>query len=295
MVTNITSSIGLQFSYAYVLNEFSDGFHYYLFGNSGSPQNPSTIFPTVGTTVNIASVTFDIPVTPTIVLTQLFPVQNLSSEWFYYRTGFMTCNKNEDNLMAQSVNITLPIYLSTFSATKHSEHTARLYWTTSSEVNSDYFGIERSIDGESWDDIGRVSATGNSSRELDYEYIDRNLPLGRSKDQLFYYRLRLTDLDGTFKYSDIRGVNFDKQSTRLVTIYPNPTLDLINVDLSGIDLDNGKIHLSVYDMSGKQLITKSIIGNGIELIHAQSLPAGPYNVVVQQGTNLLQQRIVKID
>ena len=105
----------------------------------------------------------------------------------------------------------------------------------------------------------------------------------------------MTDLDGKYKYSDVRGVNFGKSYNGFVTIYPNPTVEHINVDLSGMDLDGGTIDLSVYSMSGQMMIKKNIIGNGIELIDVNQLPASTYNVVVKQGDKLFQQKIIKID
>jgi hypothetical protein len=189
----------------------------------------------------------------------------------------------------------LPINIKNFSVSKLNERSAKLNWTTSLEINSDYFGIERSKDGDNWENIGKVAAAGNSDSELKYEYIDNKLPLIRSNEQVFYYRLRLTDLDGQFKYSDVRGINFGKSFAGLVTIYPNPTAERINVDISGMDLDAGKIDLSVFDMNGRRVIYKNIGGNGIELINVDSLPASTYNVMVKQGENVFQQRIIKID
>lgn len=190
----------------------------------------------------------------------------------------------------------LPIYNTMFSVVKHTNRSSKLNWKTSSEINSDFFEIERIYEGSfDWEVIGRVAAAGNSSIELAYEFIDDKLPLIRSKEQLFYYRLRMTDLDGQYKYSDVRGVNFGKLSEGVVTIYPNPTVEHINVDLSGMDLDAGAVDLFVYDMSGRQMIKKSIIGNGIELIDVSLLPASTYNVVVKQGETAYQQRVIKID
>ncbi len=189
----------------------------------------------------------------------------------------------------------LPITLLTFNVTKLNSKSVKLNWKTSLEINSDFFGIERSKDGNTWETIGKVIAAGNSSKELAYEFIDDNLPLIRTKEQVFYYRLRMTDLDGKYQYSDVRGVNFGKLSTGVVTIYPNPTVEHINVDLSGMDLDAGKVDLFVYDMSGRQVIKKNIIGNGIELIDVSQLPANTYNVVVKQGETAYQQRVIKID
>jgi Secretion system C-terminal sorting domain len=270
--------------------------HTYHWFSSIQVLNPSTLFP-LNTPVTVGTISSAPASTPEIVMTDLAPPADNMGLYLYYRTALQVSNdcKFEDNLIQAQGNILLPIHLSTFSATKHAERSSKLNWKTSSEINSDYFDIERSQDGNTWETIGRVSAAGNSSSELTYAYIDDKLPLLRSKEQLFYYRLRMTDLDGTFKYSDIRGVNFGKLSEGVVSIYPNPTVEHINVDLSGMDLEAGNVDLFVYDMTGRQMIKKSIIGNGIELIDVTLLPASTYNVVVKQGATTYQQRVIKID
>ena len=250
----------------------------------------------------VGSTGFSIPnAGSTKVATLRFPilVSNSTTDIIPNST-FIEIFTDDDDFLSPGVvtglmNFALPIHLSYFSATKHTERSSKLNWKTSSEINSDYFGIERSKDGNTWETIGRVTAAGNSSRELAYEFIDDKLPLIRSKEQVFYYRLRMTDLDGQYKYSDVRGVNFGKLSEGVVTIYPNPTVEHINVDLSGMDLDAGAVDLFVYDMTGRQVIKKSIIGNGIELIDVSLLPASTYNVVVKQGETAYQQRVIKID
>jgi len=110
------------------------------------------------------------------------------------------------------VSIPLPAKLSVFSAEQYSASASKLNWTTSFGQSVDYFDIERSDDGMNWSNIGSVKASENSNSELEYSYIDNNLPLTRSKEQIFYYRLRMTDLDGKFEYSDIRGVNFTRSA-----------------------------------------------------------------------------------
>jgi hypothetical protein len=60
-------------------------------------------------------------------------------------------------------------------------------------------------------------------------------------------------------------------------------------------LADGEVTLSVYDMNGRNLISKSVLGDGIELIEMQQYPAGTYNVVVQQGDNVQHKKIIKID
>lgn len=195
-----------------------------------------------------------------------------------------------------ALNVILPIDIKTFSATKDGDRNARLDWSTSLEINSAYFGIERSTDGNTWEGISKVAAAGNSNTEQFYAYTDRDLPLNRNKDQIFYYRLQLVDLDGQYKYSDIRGVNFGKaDSDKIISLYPNPAVQMVNLDLSGMDLESGDIHLRVSDMQGRNMIDKPIYGNGIEPVDVTQLPAGTYNVAITQGQNLYQKQFIKID
>lgn len=188
----------------------------------------------------------------------------------------------------------LPITIKTFSATKDGERWSKLNWTSSSEINSDYIGIERSTDGEDWTTIGQVKAAGNSNRDIDYIYYDRSLPMARSIDNIFYYRLKLTDLDGQYKYSETRGVNMGRLEG-LVSIYPNPATDIINVDLTDMDLHEGIIHLSVYDNTGKAIISKEVNGAGIEPIQASNMAAGSYQVVVKQGDTTHRKQIIVVN
>ena len=188
----------------------------------------------------------------------------------------------------------LPITIKSFSATKDGERTARLDWTSSSEINSDFIAIERSTDGEDWTTVGQVKAAGNSNRDIDYIYYDRSLPMARSIDNIFYYRLKLTDLDGQYKYSETRGVNMGRLEG-LVSIYPNPATDIINVDLTDMDLHEGIIHLSVYDNTGKAIISKEVNGAGIEPIQASNMAAGSYQVVVKQGDTTHRKQIIVVN
>lgn len=203
---------------------------------------------------------------------------------------------NYTNLVVWPITstVTLPIKLSSFSAVKDGDRSARLDWTSASEVNSAYFGIERSTDGINWQAIDRVAAAGNSSSKLDYQYYDRNLPISRSNDHIFYYRLQLVDLDGQYKYSDVRGVNFEGiASTDVISLYPNPTTSLVNIDLRDMDIEQGSIHLIVVDMAGRLILNKTINGNGIEPIDVSRYDAGSYQVLVTQGSQQHQKRFIK--
>jgi hypothetical protein len=190
----------------------------------------------------------------------------------------------------------LPITLSTFSATKHFDRSSKLDWTTSSEINSEYFGIERSRDGDTWETISQVVAAGNSREDKYYEYIDDKLPFSRSKDQIFYYRLRLTDQDGSFKYSDIKGVNFNRQTADgVIAVYPNPATQMVHIDVVGMDESQGETKLRIFDMYGRVMLDKAILGSGLEPVDVLQYPSGVYNISVTQGDKLHQKQFIKVE
>ena len=128
-------------------------------------------------------------------------------------------------------NIVLPVELVDFDA-KIREDVVELMWETASETNNDYFTIERSEDGRFWENIGAVAGQGTSSLSTIYQFIDKH-PF----TNLSYYRLKQTDFDGQFSYSDINSVFVEKKQA--VKIFPNPATDFIfisNIDFSESEL-----------------------------------------------------------
>lgn len=190
----------------------------------------------------------------------------------------------------------LPIKLSLFDVVKYDATSAKIDWKSAKEVNSDFFDLERSEDGVSWTQVTTIKAAGNTSNTQEYSYIDSNLPGTRTSNKIFYYRLRMVDLDGSFAYSDVRGVNFTRsKAEEYLTVYPSPTANRLNIDMSSFTLDNGDISLEIYDQLGKRVMTKDIIGTGIELIDVSDLPASVYVLKVTQDIKIHTKQFVKID
>lgn len=110
----------------------------------------------------------------------------------------------------------LPIELLTFKG----EYTSKgndLKWVTASETNNDFFTLERSSDGQNFKGIAQVKGAGNSTQELSYDYIDVWAPEG-----INYYRLKQTDFDGKYSYSNIIALRSLKKD-ELFLVYPNPS------------------------------------------------------------------------
>ena len=120
----------------------------------------------------------------------------------------------------------LPVELLYFEG-KSLSTTNYLYWSTASEHNSDYFQIERSIDGEKWESVGSKTASGNSNSKIDYNFLD-------SFDDLVinYYILKQFDFDGQFKiYGPISLDN--TMSFKKIVKYVNLFGQEVNSDTKG--------------------------------------------------------------
>ncbi len=112
----------------------------------------------------------------------------------------------------------LPIKLLSFEATPKDDR-VRLDWITASEINNDYFTVEKSIDNEEFFEIGEIAGSGNTTSKREY-YLDDTKPFYG----ISYYRLKQTDYDGSFTYSATIPVNYKKSFTKF-TIFPNPATD----------------------------------------------------------------------
>ncbi len=119
---------------------------------------------------------------------------------------------------------TLPIKLISFYAKNNFSNTIILSWKTATEIDNDFFTIERSKDGYGWEEVAQIVGAGNSSSILAYSATDDYPYSGIS-----YYRLKQTDYDGQFSYSDVKSVTLAKRTVNQIKLYPNPTYDKITV------------------------------------------------------------------
>lgn len=116
----------------------------------------------------------------------------------------------------------LPVELLHFDAQRISDKRVNIQWSTASEENNDYFTIERSEDGASFESIGKVVGVGNSTNRVNYEFIDEN----SVRDVTSYYRLKQTDHDGmsrTFRMIAVPCTDIKREFN--VSIVQNPVVD----------------------------------------------------------------------
>ncbi len=175
----------------------------------------------------------------------------------------------------------LPIQLVSFDA-KLNQNQVDLSWVTASEVNNDYFTIQRSSDGIEWIDIKKINGAGNSSTTLNYFTVDKNPLVGLS-----YYRLQQTDFNGNKSYSEIRPIKYTIESAT-VLVYPNPNNGLLTIEGDMNELNEIKI----YNALGQDIthtITITTKGETKKIIDLSHLADGIYFVKTLSTLN----RIVK--
>ncbi len=189
----------------------------------------------------------------------------------------------------------LPIELISFTG-KNQGATNLLEWTTASEINNDYFIIERSADGMSFEKIGTVTGAGNSTVDVNYNFIDLT-PFSSPKERgVKYYRLRQTDFNGDYTYSDIIYLANTELSTlnfELSTLYPNPATDDLNYSINS--LEDMEITLLVVDVLGRVVIEKSstlVKGANNSKINVTEIASGTYvlQVITANGLSKAQKR-----
>ncbi|MEZ5025049.1 MAG: T9SS type A sorting domain-containing protein [Chitinophagales bacterium] len=140
----------------------------------------------------------------------------------------------------------LPVELISFSGWNEGV-VNKLNWTTASEKNTLRFEIEKSTNNAAWTYIGEKAAAGNSNAELQYDFTDNNPLVGNN-----YYRLKIFDIDGSFKYSNVINVPVSEVvANTFGNIYPNPTGGTLNVEIQATHAFDTK--LLAYDVLGKQI------------------------------------------
>ncbi len=116
----------------------------------------------------------------------------------------------------------IPVELASFSYCVNGNN-VELKWTTATETNNQGFQVERSQKSDvksqnGWESIGFVNGNGTTTENSDYSYIDKNLQPGK-----YFYRLKQTDMDGSFYYSNELEVSIEYPFVfKLEQNYPNP-------------------------------------------------------------------------
>lgn len=174
----------------------------------------------------------------------------------------------------------LPIVLNSFDISCNNDF-PEIKWSTSAEINNDYFTIEKSVDALNWEIVAHIQGAGNSNQLINYSYIDESY---ESNNQTFYYRLKQTDFDGNFEYFNVLPIKCEGATSPI--IFPNPVTSTITI--SGKEINK----IEIIDVLGR--IVKRVISNAVnETINVSDLSNGTYVVKVYETNKISNQKIIK--
>lgn len=179
-----------------------------------------------------------------------------------------------------SISVALPVTFTRISAKAINDKLAIIEWTTSCENNNDFFTIESSNDGSTWESKNTVKGFGTTNRSQNYKYLDTNIVNGAS-----YYRIKQTDFDGKTSFSKVcfMGNTFHNE----LKIYPNPSNSHF-IYFDGVEMFPNNI--SIFNMEGKLVISfDNFHSNMLDL---SSLENGLYEIIIQNEKNVLKSHFI---
>jgi hypothetical protein len=279
-VENSSNSSYLSTSSYDIYGYYSNGVHMQLLGDMTLRQNYKKSITTLNTTYNASTASVDLAWTAPIgelvteykiykssdslanftLLTTLLSTDSVFSDSlitstgnYYYITYVTLDTTNSGSYYNRSTGTfatmdttgyanssALPMELISFDVVNENG-SAKLQWSTASEINSSHFELEKSTDGITWDIFNHIQAAGYSTSVINYRAFDYNLGTVKT-----YYRLKLVDFDGTWEYSDVRVID---PKTNSFAIYPNPS-NSNKINLKGWLEPMGKEELRITDTRG---------------------------------------------
>jgi hypothetical protein len=165
-------------------------------------------------------------------------------------------------------------------------------WSTASEINNDYFIVERSSDGTNFEQIGTRKGAGNSNSTLYYSMLDAAPMKGVS-----YYRLKQVDFDGTATKSEMVAVNFGEHN--VLNVFPNPAQTEISYKFTAAA--DGVVEVQMIDALGKVVYSANEnVVKGVNVsqpMNIGNLPLGVYIMQIRpMGSEIIepmQKRFIK--
>ena len=211
----------------------------------------------------------------------------LPNTTYYYRVrsivNGVTSNSSNVKMVttASAPLVVLPVQLNLFDVQKLST-SVKIYWATSQEINTSYFTVQQSTDGNNWKDKSVVKAQGFSNLTHNYEALDKTPDAG-----LNFYRLKATDKNDAVTYSNTRSVLFEKNSSILIT--PNPATTFVNITIVKNALSATQIYL--YDINGILINQFTTTSNSLQ-INTGSLTRGIYLIKVNNDNKVSTHKLL---
>ncbi|TNE55823.1 MAG: T9SS type A sorting domain-containing protein [Bacteroidetes bacterium] len=186
--------------------------------------------------------------------------------------------------------VPVPITLMDFVAVQQGDE-AFIHWQTASEINNDYFVLERSLDGIEFRTIQKFDGQGTTSKGTSYEFVDQP-----NHNGTVYYRLKQVDFDGNESHSMVQAVNFGGGKEVPMEVTPNPVKERCEVKLSDLKIGED-ITIEVFDLNGRVMLTETIEDNQLSHqvleLNLAEFRSGMYYVAAKKLSGTVQTKIIK--
>ena len=195
------------------------------------------------------------------------------------------------NLGSGSGNNPLPIDLLSFTA-DCSDDLVNINFSVISQVNNDYFIIERSVNALEWEELTLIEGAGNTNAQMDYIYSD-NDPIA----DISYYRLRQVDYNGVSEIFYPVSVSCDQNEAISLELYPNPVVNDFTFEIELDEFQGNNVYYTILDTRG--LIVKRdrlVLDRGFNRyqLNIADLPTGLYIFKFENTkVHIPEQRIIK--
>lgn len=220
-----------------------------------------------------------------------FSAGHTQGNGFFNSVSQVSFSQKFITLGSQDAANPLPVELMSFEANLENGE-VYLDWKTASEINNDYFEVQRSENGDDWEPIGEVDGNGTINEVISYDFADKSPLFGAS-----YYRLKQVDFDGQFEYSPIVSINnaFTGQRMKAV-VFPNPTSQH-NINLRVITQNKqNTIHVSMVSISGERFYAKTHWASDFSQDKKISIPGrlnnGIYILTIKQNDEMFRVKVI---
>lgn len=185
-------------------------------------------------------------------------------------------------------NVVLPVELSSFRGEVVSTGVV-IHWITESEINNDYFIIEKSVDSRNFYEIGRLDGMGNSQTRQYYTFHDPEPVFEKS-----YYRLKQIDFDGSYDYSKIIMIDRKRATDQKILVYPIPVRDVLKLEISSFEQGNN-ITWSLENVFGYSVLRGNFsVECTVTQISMSGLSSGIYFLRIYDKQEVITYRVYKL-
>lgn len=184
----------------------------------------------------------------------------------------------------QSFNTTLPVTITAFDAIKTYAGN-KLTWSTTNEINNDYFMIERSVDAVNFTNLVTIQSNNTGSPDKVFSTMDANpYPVKN------YYRLVQADKNGRKTYSPVKMVDNEDNASNGVQVYPNPAAKSFTIKTEASA--NIKRTAVITDLSGRVVKTFTLSVLGVQTVFTNELPNGSYFIKINDNNNYKVTKLI---